>query len=280
MQHLLLPLVLGTTVLLVGWLRAPSWRWQGLAIVAGGVGAGDPGGVQQPRDADHREHEDQCADVADGAAPASSDPAQTAAKLGLDRSVSPGSAATRGNCRTTTQKRHVRCPHFTRTRELALLVAEPMTAVRLGLNGIGEVDSWLAKNLGTVEGGATDPLPEEIPSLGRVLSAYPAIRLTLIFLPLIAFATLLFRRQTRLAPADLLFAALAAATIVATYAVTILGDGLADVYAKQCHLVFGTALAGALSVSSCLLARVLGGRGACFARPTRTLITNHDRTAS
>ncbi|HEY0232605.1 MAG TPA: hypothetical protein VGC55_15260 [Dokdonella sp.] len=131
---------------------------------------------------------------------------------------------------------------FTRGKELATLARHPQIALRLLGHGVLGLDPWIAKNLGQVEGGDFATMPAAQPSLGRLLHAWPLLQLTMLALPLLGLVVLLVRPGLRRAARALDFAALTVTTMLATFAITILGDGLADA-AKQGHLVVNAALA-------------------------------------
>ena len=101
---------------------------------------------------------------------------------------------------------------------------------------MGALRTWLAPNLGTVEGDIIAPLPADVMTLARPLASFSPLRLALFILPLLA-ALLSLRRAGRLATLSVLVGTLN----IATLTVIVLGDGLADV-SKQGHLIFNASL--------------------------------------
>lgn len=260
-QHLLLPLVCAVVVLLVDKLRARAWSWQGIALLTGALLGLGIQAVQLRRDSpaiaaiNHYNR----ADVTFTALlPHARDPAATAQALGL----APECLRYIGeNAWQIGPWPDSECPQLanvTRARELAVLAREPDLFVRLWWHGLASLEPWLAPGLGMVEGGDFTPLPQEFGSLSRVLSALPAWRLPPLSGPFVACAWLLWWRGQR-APRVLMFSALAAAVMLATLTITVLGDGLADV-PKQGHLIPNTALAWWICLLTLGVGRVVSPR--------------------
>ncbi|MGA9343123.1 MAG: hypothetical protein WBV61_12430, partial [Rhodanobacteraceae bacterium] len=138
--------------------------------------------------------------------------------------------------------------HFGRGRELAVLLRHPRIAARLAWQGALDLDPWLARDIGQVEGRDFAQIPPTTPSVGKLLHASSAFRILLLVFP---FATLLWlavRRRWRTTAFE--FAALTVVLMGMTFGVTILGDGLADT-AKQGHLIINAALALLICVLVC-----------------------------
>ena len=244
-QHMLLPLALAGIVLILDRARLGRTTWRAVALACGALLGAYFQFVQTARGGPMMETIQQYnrADVVFTALlPFADDPRALLAEIGID----PGCAIYSG-------KRAWELPdlpehtcrglvNFTRGKELGVLLRHPTIAARLAGHGVLALDPWLADNIGHVEGGQFEKLPASVPTLGRMLHASPAIRFAVLGLPLLALVILLVRPGLRRGGTALDATALVAATMLATLAVTLLGDGLADT-AKQGHLVVNAALA-------------------------------------
>ena len=121
------------------------------------------------------------------------------------------------------------------------------------------LDPWIAKNLGEVEAGDFALMPPTIPSVGRWLHASALAQLALLALPFLALLVLLLRPGLRIGSRALDYAAMSATIMLGTFAITVLGDGLADA-AKQGHLIVNTALAWLIVTAAAGLATLVSAR--------------------
>lgn len=258
-QHLLLPLVLAAVLAGCATRRRALWP-RALALGLGGLVAFGFQLAQMARsDAAMRDvREANAVDVVlTGLLASSNQPARTAERLG----VAPACLAHVGKHAWEIPGFAYRaaCPGidgFSRGRELAVLLAEPLTAMTLLRRGVERLDGFVAPGLGVVAGGNMDGLPPAQWTLDAPIRAWPAFRFLLWALPLVAGITVLVRRVR--VDATELAVLLCAATMVATFGVVLLGDGLADVV-KQSHLVLDAALLGGvvllLRIGAALAAR-------------------------
>ena len=244
-QHMLLPLALALGVILLDRKRLGRTSWRAAALTLGALAGAYFQFVQTAREGPMIETIRQYnrADVVFTALlPLADDPKALLAEIGID----PGCAIYSG-------KRAWQLPdlpehtcrglvNFTRTRELGALLRHPSIAARLAVEGVPALDPWLADNIGHVEGRPFEKLPASVPTFGRLLHAYPQAQLVLLSLPLLALVILLVRPGARAGGAALDATLLVVLAMLATLAVTLLGDGLADT-PKQGHLILNAALA-------------------------------------
>ena len=245
MQHMLLPLGLAVTVFIIDRVRLARASWRAVALACGAAAGAYFQFVQTTREGPMMDtiRQYNSADVVfTGLLPFAADPRGLLTEIGID----PG-------CAIYNEKRAWQLPdlpertcrgliNFTRGKELSALLHHPLIAAKLAVHGVFALDPWLADNIGHIEGESFGKLPASFVSVGRVLHASPAIQYAVLALPLLALLAMLIRPGIRTGGPALDATALTVVVMIATLAVTLLGDGLADT-AKQGHLVINAALA-------------------------------------
>jgi len=245
LQHMLLPLALSLVVLVLERARMKHATWRVVALALGSLVGTYFQVLQTAREGEMMDTIRQYnhADVVFTAlVPLADDPRAILAELGIDPGCAIYSGQRAWQMPDLPERACRGLINFSRTREIGVLLRHPSIAAGLAGHGVLALDPWLADNIGHVEDGQFQKLPASIPSIGHWLHASPVMRFALLGLPPIALLILLIRPGLRKGSTPLDATALVVATMLATLAVTLLGDGLADT-AKQGHLIVNAALA-------------------------------------
>jgi hypothetical protein len=243
-QHLVLPLGLAATVFVLDRVRLGATSWRALALGAGAFAGCWLQVAQLHREGPMMDAIDQYnrADVVFTALlPFADDPRALLEELHVDPDCAIYSGRHAWEFPDLPERVCRGLVNFDRGTELRTLAAHTRIALRLAGHAPLALDPWIAKNLGQIEGGEFATIAA-LPSLGRLLHAWPLLQLALLDAPFFALFALLWRPGLRRGARALDFTALVAVTMLGTLTVTILGDGLADA-AKQGHLVVNAGLA-------------------------------------
>ena len=244
-QHLLLPGAIAFAVVVLDRARLGRTGWRAIALAIGALAGSWLQFVQLQRDDAMMDAIDQYnrADVLFTALlPASSDPQALLAELGIDPRCARYSGLHAWELPAMPEQACAGFAQFSRGDQLMTLARHPRIALSLSSRGVRALDPWLAREIGHVEGGTFEIAPVARTSLDRVLHAAPWLHLAVLAAPLAAVLVLSWRSGIRRGGRALEYAVLCAIVMLATLAITLLGDGLADV-AKQGHLVTNAALA-------------------------------------
>ena len=242
-QHLVLPLGLAAVVFLLDRARSSRTSWRALALAGGAFAGLSLQVVQLQREGPLMDAIDQYnrADVLFTALlPFAEDKRALLEELHVDPDCAKYVGLHAWELPDLPERVCRGLDGFRRGAELRTLATHPRIALRLAGHGVLALDPWIAKNLGQIEGRDFATIPA-LPSIGRLLHAWPWLQLVLLAAPLLALVVLLRRPGPRRGARALDIAALVVVTMLGTLAVTILGDGLADT-GKQGHLVVNAAL--------------------------------------
>jgi hypothetical protein len=255
-QHLLLPLAIALAVFVLDRCRSGRAGWRVFAIACGACAGLGLQVVQLQRDIPMMDAIDQYnrADVVFTALlPAADDARGLLLELGIDPACVQYSGLHAWELPGMPEQVCAGFAEFGRGDEIATLLRHPRLAAVLAGHSVLALDPWLAREIGHVEGGTFAIGPPARQSIDRVLHAVPLARFGLLAAPFGAALLLLWRPGLRRGARALEHAVLTALVMVATLAVTVLGDGLADV-AKQGHLVTNAALAWLIAAFACAVA--------------------------
>lgn len=244
-QHLALPLALAVVVIVLDRIRVGRVGWRATALMLGALAGFSLQFVQLHRDGAMMGAIDQYnrADVVFTALlPFVNDHSALLEELGIDPACAIYSSHHAWEFPDLPEKVCAGLADFNRGKELQILLRHPRIALRLAGHGVLALDPWIAKNLGEVEGAEFAALPTSVPTIGQMLHAHTALQIALLASPFLALFALLLRPGIRIGSRALDYTALTVVTMLATYVITVLGDGLADT-AKQGHLVVNAALA-------------------------------------
>jgi hypothetical protein len=244
-QHLVLPLCLVIVVIVLERIAHRRFGWRGLAMALGALAGLCVQGIQLGRDSGMMEsiHEYNSADVVFTALlPFVDDKRALLEELGIDPACAVYSGRHAWELPDLPARVCKGLDGFSRGKELAAMLRHPAMTLRLLGQGVLGLDPWIAKNLGEVEGRSVETIPATVPGVGPTLHAFPWIQCAILASPLLGWLVLLVRPGLRDGGRALDFASLVVALMIATLAITLLGDGLADT-AKQGHLVVNAALA-------------------------------------
>jgi hypothetical protein len=243
MQHVVLPLSLAISFLLIHRFAHGNFGWRALALLFGAFLGGYFQFVQLQREVpmmDSIRQYNRAHVVFTALLPLAVDKPAFLRDIGIDP-----------NCAIYSGKRAWELPGLPETvcrgvlgfgyaDQLRVLLQNPGLSLRLGGRAVLALDPWIAENIGQVEGRILGEISPSLPTIGTPLRTWPALQVTLLSLPFIGVLVLLIRRSTSTAGFEL--SALTCVTMLATLGVTVMGDGLADT-AKQGHLVINVALA-------------------------------------